>query len=261
MEVTVPIRSGGPGPYAPPAAILEVIRGFRDRGLATPFTADVLVRAGVSESLVPRTLKSLEVLELIDAAGMPTTVMEGLRRATSEEFPQRLADALRAVYVEVFNFVDPAADTPERVADAFRAFDPIGQRGRMVTLFLGLCEAAGIIPDGTARKQATPTGGRSGATPRRKPLLPSKSAGPSGRHIVNLSKIKAFRDEPNGNIPPAIGGLLASLPRGGSGWPQAQRDRWVKTFEAVLDFAIPVRDIEPASQSGEDEMDALRAEE
>ena len=163
------IVTGGTAPYAPPATVLQVIEAFRDRGLTTPITIDVLLRASVNESLAPRTLKSLEVLELIDGDGAPTPAMEGLRRAPQEDFRKRMEELVRGVYAEVFKFTDPATDEPSRVADAFRAFNPIGQRGRMVTLFMGLCEAAGIVPEGTTRKPASSSGSKTPAAPRKRP--------------------------------------------------------------------------------------------
>jgi len=34
--------------------------------------------------------------------------------------------------------------------------------------------------------------------------------------------------------------LLTSLPTNGAGWSETTRDRFLKTFEAVLDFCIPI---------------------
>jgi hypothetical protein len=47
-------------------------------------------------------------------------------------------------------------------------------------------------------------------------------------------------------IPAAIAGVLASLPDPATGWPKAERDRFVTAFEAVLDFAIPI--VQPAPE-------------
>lgn len=236
----MPIRPGSTAPYGPPAAVVGLIRGFRDRGLAVPITADVLLRAGVSESLVPRTLSSLEGLDLINDKGMPTPQFEGLRRATTDEFQPLLAETIRAAYAEVFQFVDPAKDGVERVSDAFRSFNPVGQRRRMVTLFIGLCQAAGIIPEGTARKQAAPQVKRPIARP-----------GPvATRHVAAVQwPGEVPRSHGHGSIPPAIAGLLASLPQSG-GWTEAEREKFMTTFGAVLDFVIPIR-----QDQGDDEAD------
>jgi hypothetical protein len=235
----MPLRSPGAAPYAPPAAVMEVVNGYRQRGLTTPFTTEVLVRAGVSESLVPRTLKSLEVLELIDKEGKPTAQFDLLRRATSEEFQPRMAEFVRGIYGEVFQFTDPATDTPERIADAFRAYDPIGQRGRMVTLFVGLCEAAGIIGEGAARKQAPSGNGK------KSPAKPNASSRPA--RSASFSAKASIRNDTGGTIPPQLMGLMESIPSGG--WTQPQRDRFLKAFEYVLDFTVPI--VEPRAALAE----------
>lgn len=249
----MPVYTGGPAPYAPPATVLQIINGFRERGLATPFTSDVLVRAGVTESLVPRVLRSLEGLDLIDDQGNPTPAMEALRRATSEEFKPSLETIIRTAYSEVFQFVDPATDPATKVADAFRAYNPLGQRGRMVTLFLGLCEAAGIIPEGAARKQAPGGVGRKKSiSPRAQLLKDRRSSKPRSNGDLAIAGTDTA-PAGVGPLPPAIKGLLASLPRDGHGWTQEQRDKWLRTFVAVLDFSVEVQE---AAQTVPDERES-----
>ena len=252
----MPIRTGGTAPYAPPAAVLQLIQGFRDRGLATPITPDVLVRAGITESLVPRVLRSLEGLELIDKDGNPTPEMEGLRRVSSDEFKQRLEAIIRNVYAEVFQFTDPATDGAGKIADAFRAYDPIGQRRRMVSLFLGLCEAAGITKPGTARKQA-PTGNGMKRAPSSSGSMRAGKRGPTtgGPAGMRVSHNEWSHDlvGKNGPVSPGLIGLLGSIPR--DGWTKTERDKFVLAFGHVLDFTVPIRDEAAASQdeAGDDE--------
>lgn len=225
----MPIRPDSPAPYGPPAAILELISSYRDRGLTTPFSADVMIRAGVSESLVPRVMKSMEGLDLIDGGGNPTPALEGLRRASTEDFKARLGDVIKSAYAEVFQFTDPAVDDLTRVADAFRAYEPAGQRTRMVTLFMGMCEAAGIV------STAKPTGGapaRISPLTRKKPLRIVDPAKTFDHHSPTPTY---------GSVPPALQGLIVNLPSAETGWTEAQRDRWLKAIAATVDFAIPVR--------------------
>ena len=237
----MPLVSGGTAPYAPPATVLQVIAAFRDRGLTTPITLDVLLRASVNESLAPRTLKSLEVLELINEAGEPTPAMEGLRRAPQEEFRKRMEELVRGVYAEVFKFTDPASDDLSRVADAFRAFNPVGQRGRMVTLFMGLCEAAGIVPEGTTRKPPSSNGPRTQAPSR-------KRAGGTLEQRRPATVKHGLRADDGGVVPEPLLGLLRALPVNGEGWSKARREKFVETFGHVLDFTIPVHDAGTADE-------------
>ena len=55
---------------------------------------------------------------------------------------------------------------------------------------------------------------------------------------VTARVIKAKPKTSNG-LPPAIAGLLESLPAPADGWTAAERAKFLKTFESVLDFCIP----------------------
>ncbi len=234
----MPLRSGGPAPYAPGETTLMVIKAFRDRGLTAPFTVEVLQRAGVSDALSTRTMQTLKLLELVDDMGNPTPALEGLRRAPEPEFRKRLEEIVRAVYADVFQFADPATDTTDKISDAFRAYDPPGQRSRMVTLFITLCEAAGIIPEG--KRPAPATAGRSSVPRPRRPIATARNA------LADLARPKggygAARIGPPGDaVPPALQGLLAQLPSDGKGWTKQTRDKFVEAFGVVLDFSVPIK--------------------
>lgn len=221
----MPLRSGGTAPYAPPATVLGLVQAYRNRGLTTPFTAEVLTRASVPDSLIARTLQSLKLLDLTDDAGNPTPELEGLRRAGEQEYRQRLEALVKAVYAEVFQFVDPAKDDATRIRDAFRAFEPIGQLGRMVTLFIGLCDAAGIVPEGT-KKPAAPSTTRPSAPRKRKP----------DDYPGSVSTKAPVRNATGGLIPQAVLGLLSALPAEGEAFPTDRRESFKKMLDGVFHF-------------------------
>jgi hypothetical protein len=218
------------GPYAPSQTVLEIITRYRSRGLPTPVNADVLSRASVSDSLIPRTIQTLQTLDLIDATGMPTDTFESIRQAAQADYQTRLADWLKAAYAEVFAFVDPSKDDEVRIRDAFRSYQPIGQQPRMVTLFTGLCTAAALIqakPKAVGQPRATPAVSRLRPSPvvRRAPDRALKS-------VAQLSAADG--------MPAALAGLMASLPPSGEGWTKEQRDKFMTTFGTVLDFCFPI---------------------
>jgi hypothetical protein len=173
----------------------------------------------------------LTTLELITEEGIPTDTFEAIRRAPEGEYQQRLADWLRAVYAEVFSYVDPAKDDETAVRDAFRGYHPIGQQPRMVSLFLTLCGAAGIAPE-------KPTQPRPGAR-WGKPNSPSTVTRTPAKKQLKQTKGTAL---PSGNIPAPLAGLLSQLPEEGHHWTKVRRDKFVETFGAVLDFCFPVDD-------------------
>jgi hypothetical protein len=245
------LENGGNAPYAPPATVLEMITRYRDRGMTTPINVEVLERAGIPESLTRRTLQALKLLEILDGDGNPTSAFEQATRSGDEEFREKLRDMLTTAYGDVFSFADPAKDSYDRVRDAFRGFNPRGQQDRMVTLFLGLMEFVGVDvraaagsrtrevapPSGRSAKKAPTTAVRKGAKDD-----PGTGAGTARTQTVHPVGIGPAADD----LPPGLVGLLHQIPRGGAGWPAAQRDAFLAAFTAVLNFTIPVREHEPA---------------
>ena len=118
----------------------------------------------------------------------------------------------------------------------------------MVSLFIGLFTAAGVMP---ARQRESAPSRKGGGTQMartitpttrsRKPSAPTSPRYPSGGevHIAGL--------------PPALSGLLQSLPANGRRWTQDQRDKFYTTFGAVLDFCIPIGEPEPQPQPDDNE--------
>jgi hypothetical protein len=215
-------------PYAPGSAILDIIDRYRNRGLSKPFTPDVLARAGVSDSLIPRTLQALLTLELVTDDGMPTETMESLRRATEGDFKSQLAAWLRNVYADVFAFVEPT-DSETAIRDAFRAYNPVGQQPRMVSLFIALCRAAGLRPDDTTKE----------SRPRPNARKSTGITASTGRMKVSGQKAQMGNTAVNSVLPAPLAGLLQSLPADGE-WTKADRDKFVATFNTVLDFCIAI---------------------
>jgi hypothetical protein len=153
----MPLQHDGQAPYAPTPTVLSVIRRYREHNMTTPFTADVLRKAGVTESLTKRTLNSLVLLDLIEENGEPTDALKALSKARPDEYQTQFANLLQGVYASVFSFVDPAKATSEEIRNAFWGFQPKGQIDNMVRLFFGLCEEAGLVearPSSTRKNSA-----------------------------------------------------------------------------------------------------------
>ncbi|NEH58134.1 hypothetical protein GR198_20655 [Rhizobium leguminosarum] len=227
----MPVTADRPAPYAPASAILALIQRHRTRGLPS-YDADVLARAGVSSSLIPRTLQALQTLDLIGEDGRPSTILEGLRLAPEPEFETRLREWLTEAYSDALSYVDPAKDDEVRVRDAFRGYQPVGQQPRMVTLFMGLFAAAGITPEKPKTGSRKPNRPIAAKTPTQQKRKTQEEFGKSPQ--------KTDRTPLSGDLPPALAGLLASLPSRGNSWSKQERDRFVNTFGAVLDFCFPV---------------------
>jgi Family of unknown function (DUF5343) len=236
------LEQDGPAPYGPPGPLLTVLERYRDRGLQTPFTNDVLVRAGVNESLSRRVLQALKLLDLVDEDGDPATVLQEYARAPEEEARTLLRQVVESAYAPVFAFVDPRTDPPDRIRDAFRSYEPRGQQDRMVTLFLGLCEHVGIIEQ-VVKRQPGPKRPRNQKPVAVDPSLRARRAKSDG--AGQQATVPA-------GLPPAVEGMLNELAKIGPTWTRDRRDQYMKVMEAVIDFSFPVR--EPGDNADDGEM-------
>ena len=227
----MPVTQDGPAPYAPPKAILDLVQRHRNKGLPSPVDTDVLARAGIPDSLIPRTLQSLKILDLLAEDGSPSEVLERIRLAPEAEYQQRLAEWLSAAYSDALTYVDPAADDEVAIRDAFRKYVPTGQQSRMVTLFMGLFTAAGVMP---VRERSPAKVVARRLAPRS--ILPARErkATPEGTKTQSPSTITMQ------GLPPALAGLLADLPQNGSGWTAEKREGFKATFSVVLDYCFPI---------------------
>jgi hypothetical protein len=248
----MPLTAEGSAPYAPPATVVEILKRFRDRGLQTPITTDVLMRAGVPETLAQRVLQTLKGLEFLDEGGEPSPTFAQLQRAPENEYRQGLADMLKATYAEVYQFADPAEDGMDRLRDAFRPFNPRGQQERMITLFLGLCEYVGAdVSAAMQDKRAVSEGGAQ----RQRSQTPRKATGSTTKSTAT-KKTKDHSPPPppplSDGLPPALLGLLQQIPKAGAGWTEQRRGEFLAAFGAVLDFSVPVREHEPEPTVGDE---------
>lgn len=217
-------------PYAPAKPVLDIIRRVRDLGLPDVLSRQQLHRMGVAEGNSDRVQKALQFLDLIDQSGKRTPTFDRLRKASTTEYDSVLAEIVRAGYAPILAIVDPKVDTDIAVNDAFRHYEPAGQRKQMVVLFRALCEEAGLataVPSErkpSSKKEATlPVQGRK--TPRR-----SATAVEQGEEAG---------DELPGPDYRLLSVLIQQLPKDGK-WTQGRRDRWLQAFTANIDLLVEV---------------------
>jgi hypothetical protein len=225
----MPVTKETSAPYAPTSAIIELIGRHRQKGLPSPVTEDVLQRAGISTSLTSRTIQALVTLDLIDERGHPTPTLEGIRLAPGAEYRERLADWLRLAYADALSFIDPTQDDETKIRDAFRSYKPVGQQNRMVTLFTGLCEAAGLMPE-RKRQRAKPIGKNADPIRRTKP--------PAADNDENVKPAPA---PPPGGDPKTekqtnsvVSQLLDKFPSFDPTWAPEIQAKWFEGYDRLL---------------------------
>lgn len=223
---------------------MDLVERYRTRGLPTPITADVLTRAGISDSLNSRTLYALQALDLIDDAGLPTATFEAIRKAPENEYRQRLVEWLNGAYADALKFVDPETADEVAVRDAFRNYTPIAQQARMVSLFRGLYSAAGV---GAERMSQS----RTPRTTSPKPRSTVHRTNPT-KLSPGWTKIARTQSIVTPDLPPALAGLMASLPQNGQGWTKEKREQFMTLLGAALDWCFPI--------VTQDELDAYNEE-
>lgn len=239
------LTSNGNAPYAPASTVVGLLKRFRDKGLAFPVNSDVLIRAGIPDSLVQRVFQTLVLLELIDEDGNATEVLKSIRTVAEKDYPATLAAWIKQVYADVFAFADPATGDETEVRDAFRSYQPHGQQERMVKLFMALCAEAGLAPES---KKAEPKP-RVRTAVIRSATSPASVAKPLARRSTMTLDQAAGDLLRSASLPPELAGLMARLPQ--NGWTKETRDRFLKTFESVLDYVIPVVEKEPEQEEEE----------
>jgi len=233
-------------PYAPLAPLVALIRRRREKGLPEVLNSEKLAQLGISEGNISRILQALRFLNLIDEDGHQTEWFSRIARAKEQEYQGILAEIIKGAYHDVFTIIDdPNLATDIELNDAFRFYQPQSQRSRMILLFRGLCQEAGLIAGGppTTRKRARTT-------------TPSKPLSSSSSGAKKAQPKEAFQSEPyqspsqQASQPVSnqdfalIRGLVGELP-GERQWTSQDREKWLNALTAMVDLLIKIVDPPP----------------
>lgn len=236
--------SGKLAPYAPLAPLVALIRRRREKGLPEVLNSEKLAQLGISEGNISRILQALRFFNLIEEDGSQTTWFNRLALAKEQEYQGILAEIIKGAYQDVFTIIDdPNEVTDIELNDAFRFYQPQSQRSRMILLFRGLCQEAGLIAGGppSTRKRARSTSANK-ATPflsnGAKKVQPKEVSQPEP-HIVPHQPVNHQMSNQEFAL---VQGLLSKLPPEKQ-WTQQQREKWLNAVTATVDLLIEV--VEP----------------
>ena len=220
--------------YAPAVNVLAVINKLRGGTVSGPVDRNLLIRIGIKESLAKRVLNSLATLGLINEAGALTDEFKALVAAKPDEYQTTLAAFLRGAYKNIFDVADPAKATPDELRNAFWGYEPRGQIDSMIRLFVGLCEAAGLVestPERAARtvqRRHTSTSAKDSIDQKPKDGQPERKGGDNPpppppppvmttahEKYLDLLLTKAAEGEADADLLDRIERALGIAPKGG----------------------------------------------
>lgn len=157
-------------PYGPGSRTVEIVRRIHEGKTPQTLTLTALQSLGVAVGNADRVQRSLCFLGLLSPEFELTELAVKLRRATSDEYQPFLAQIIRGAYEPIFVSYDPATATGIDLDNAFKPYDPAGQRPNMIALFMALSREAGLAPEAAPRR-GRPVGSTT------KPKLPPKAGG------------------------------------------------------------------------------------
>lgn len=184
-------------------------------------------------------LATLRFLGLINEDGTPDPTLERLASSDMDD-RKAILRSLMSRYDVALDGLDLERATPGELHERFHRYDVTGDTfRRAVAFFVQAAQYAGIplSPYITQRRRSA-KGNGAPVQPRRRGRRPkAKAEGekPEPQVIRPTSIVDSL------GLHPTVTPLLQDLNRIGSNWDKADRDKWVETFLAVLDYAYPAR--------------------
>jgi len=230
-------------PYSPGNRTVDVVSRIHEGKTPQVLTLKALQSLGVPEGNAARVQKTLRFLGLITPEHQLDGAAVRLRKATSDEYQGTLAELIRAAYQPIFESYDPATATDTDLNNAFKPYDPAGQRQNMIGLFMPLCREAGLAPQSPdVRKRGRPsvatTVRRSRESQKGEPK--EQKAAPPVAGIQPAIQTAKF----DGVLfHPAIDAMLREARKVAESdeWTIEARDRIVSGFQTLLDLFMPVK--------------------
>jgi len=219
-------------PYASPENVLRVLDRVHKNGLRGKVDADFLGQLGIGDGMVNRTIRALEFLGFTkpDEEGEPTSLLEQYIVSSDEDAQALLREAVASSYDLIFRAVHPETADRTAIHTAFKPMKPQGQWTRMVTLFLGLCKAAGMtVKDPPNNRPGKTEGSR---VLRRDPSKPKPKI-ISRKERPTAETQLALPQGPSRALDPALVGIMGKIPDLETA---EDLEAWIAMFRAAFSF-------------------------
>jgi hypothetical protein len=230
-------------PYAPTENVLRVLNKARAGGLRGAIDTAFLIQLGINDSMAPRTIRALHFLGFIQADGNPTPHLAEYVQASDEQAQTLLKQAIVRSYAMVLRAVDPETDPRSKIFNAFRTMRPQGQWDRMVTLFLGLCRAAGMdVKEAPVARPGRLDGPREQRVQRRPTWRGAEHVAPP-RSLIGARAPQRMAPDTSfishaqslGSLDPSLVAFLEKLQEIGS---IDDLDVWFQTFRTLFAYVL-----------------------
>lgn len=246
-------------PYAPVANILMLVHRLRERGLPEVLDHREIVKLGIPEESSARVRKAMQFLGFMNAENKQTPNFQKLGRATDDEYPELLKTMLEEAYTDVFQSIGDVSLAQEKdFNNAFRYYDPQGQRPAMIRLFMAMCQEASMLPEGAVTKVGVKR------TPRtvknrivgRKDAQETEGIKPSDQPAQSEGFERKDSASAEYGKYQLMQVLLKQLPSGGT-WTQKRHDQWLKAVETSVDLLIEIAEPENENQNRSQQPELL----
>jgi hypothetical protein len=217
-------------PYASPENVERVLDRVQKSGLKGKIDTDFLTQLGINDTMIPRTLRALEFLGLIENDGTATATLNQFIVSDEEGGKAVLREALQTAYAMIFRAANPESDDRPKIFNAFRMMKPQGQWDRMTTLFLGMCRYAGIQV-----KEPPPNRAAKGEKRERKPQT-SRKDGKTG--TAHTPPPLALPPPPIRTLDPALVGIIGKV---ADLETADDLDAWIAMFRAAFMFVKKIK--------------------
>ena len=210
---------------------------------AIPARIDRSILSSMSGAGQTQLLSTLRALDLIDAAGVPTSDMEPLAQAFLADDKDMIRDMLQENYLLLFQGFSLGTATSRILVERFEEQGLSGDTVRKaISFFLAAAKDAGLqvsphIKAGKAHRPASKGGGaRRAAKPASRPEAPGAQRRPMSAPTNDWA-----------------GQLLEKFPSFDPSWDPAVQTKWMETFKQLMD--MKPAPAEPEEMGGEEEDD------